>query len=141
VDGESSEARAFGDARKLCGKQDVCELAPRVGLKALLTDRPPIEIEVLHGARRSQVTPYMPDAREDDDARIARRARRREQRRQQEAREEVVRKVVFTGALLAPRGSDADADVLGRGFFVVPPLTKGAEALSGEIQLKRPSAP
>jgi len=53
----------------------------------------------------------------------------------------VVRKVVFTGALLAPRGSDADADVLGRGFFVVPPLTKGAEALSGEIQLKRPSAP
>ncbi len=53
----------------------------------------------------------------------------------------VVRKVAFTGALRTPRGSDADADVLGRGFFVIPPLTKGAESFSGEIELTRPPAP
>ena len=53
----------------------------------------------------------------------------------------VVRKVAFTGVLQTPAEAGEGGAVFGRGFFVVPPLTKGAEAFSGEIRLGPPVTP
>ena len=48
------------------------------------------------------------------------------------------RKVSFSAAMRRASGSAPEGRMIGRGFFIVPPATKGAESITGEIRLVAP---